>query len=267
MDSTAGKILGATARAGYFLENLRFSWNPLLFLDIFIVAVLFYWIYVFLKETRAMRILYGLLFIFSLFALGSLLKLTLLNWLLKSLMTMLFVAIPVVFQPELRTVLERVGRSNFLRERVGRGLGANTSEVVQAVLHLSERKIGGLIVLARQTGLREYIENGVLIDAKVSATVLLSIFFPRSPLHDGAVIISGGRILSARSTLPVSETPISSDLGTRHRAGIGLSEISDAVAIIISEETGQISLAVGGKLERRISEERLRNRLAGLLRF
>lgn len=215
-----------------------------------------------------MRILYGLGFLVALFAIGSLLNLTLLNWILKNLMTMLIVAIPVVFQPELRAVLERMGRSKLFSEKVfsRHDDSGVIEEIVTASKKMAERRVGGLIVLQRQTGLREYIENGVKIDAKVSSSLLLSIFFPHSPLHDGAVIISNNRIVSARSTLPVSDSNLHPDLGMRHKSGVGVTENSDAISIIVSEEAGSVSLAISGKLERRISEERLRNRLAALMR-
>lgn len=268
MEVFSGKILGVTERASYFLENLRLSSSPLFFVDIVIVTILFYGAFVFLKETRAMRILYGLLFLAILFTIGSFLHLVLLNWILQHLMTMLFVAIPVVFQPELRAALERVGRSKLFSERVlfRHDFSTVNSEVVAATRRLSEQKIGALIVIQRQTGLREYVENGIIVDAKVTSSLLVSIFFPRSPLHDGAVIITGDKIISARSTLPVSEVLMGRDLGMRHKAAVGITEDSDAVAIVVSEETGAVSLAVGGKMERKIQEDRLRNRLAALMR-
>lgn len=268
MEVISGKILGVSQSANYIFENLRLNSSPLLVVDILIVAILFYWVYVFLKETRAMRILYGLLFLLTLMALGKLLNLILLNWILKNLMTMLIVAIPVVFQPELRNALEKLGRSKLLGDLNLSKEGYNyvINEIVSAANTLSKQKIGALIIVARQTGLKEYIDNGVSLDATVSSDLLRSIFFPRSPLHDGAVIISGDKIISACSILPVSQVALSSNLGTRHKAGIGISEISDAVAIIVSEETGSISLAIGGKLDIRISEERLQNRLTSILR-
>ncbi len=264
-----GKILGVTERASYFIDNLRLGLNPLFFIDIIIVAILFYWAYIFLKETRAMRILYGFMFLVALLAIGAVLNLVLLNWILKNLMTMLVVAIPVVFQPELRSVLERVGRSKFLSDKVFSkdDYSSVINEILLAVKRLSEQKIGALIVLQRQTGLREYCENGIELDANISAQMLLSIFFPKSPLHDGAIIISGDKIISARSTLPVTDTDMSTDIGMRHKAAIGVTEGSDAVAIVVSEETGGVSLAVGGRLEKRISDERLKNRLIGLMRY
>ncbi len=268
IEPLAGKVLGASEQAKFFLENLRFTSSPLFVIDILIVSFLFYYVFVFLKETRAMRILYGLIFLIILMALGSLLNLVLLNWILKSLMAMLLVAIPVVFQPELRAVLEKVGRSRLLSERVfsKEDYGEVVSDVIFAAKYLSEKKIGGLIIFQRSDSLSDYIESGVAIDAKVSTQLLLSIFYPKSPLHDGAVVIVGDRIISARSILPVSEERLSPDLGMRHKSAVGVTENSDAVALIISEESGFISLSTYGKLERRISEERLRNRLIGLLR-
>jgi diadenylate cyclase len=264
----AEKILSASERARYFLENLKVSSSPLFIFDILIVAFLFYYVFIFLKETRAMRILYGFLFLIVLMALGNLLNLALLNWILKSLMAMLVVAIPVVFQPELRAVLERVGRSRFLGEKVfyKEDYGVVVAEVIATAKYLSEKKIGALIIFQRSDSLKDYIESGIEVDAKVTTQLLLSIFFPKSPLHDGAAIISGDRVVSARSILPVSDAKLNPDLGMRHKSAVGATENSDAVAIVVSEESGFISLAAYGKLERRISEERLRNRLLGLLR-
>lgn len=263
-----GKTLGVSDQTSYLLTNFKTVSVPLLVLDVLIVAVLFYWVYLFLRETRAIRILYGLFLLLILVAIGRLFNLILLNWLLQYLTTVLIVAIPVVFQPELRTALEKLGRAKFVGDLYPtkeRSINM-IDEVVAASMSLSKSKIGGLIVIQRQTGLREYIENGAAVNATVSRDMLLSIFFPKSPLHDGAAIIAGNRIVAARCILPVSTVPISSSLGTRHKSGVGVTENSDAVAIIISEETGTISISVGGKMERRINEERLRNRLVGLLR-
>jgi diadenylate cyclase len=197
---------------------------------------------------------------------GRLMNLVLLNWILQYIMAMLVVAIPIVFQPELRNALERLGRTRFIKD-FGRGTQLNVvNEVLAAVDILSKQKIGALIVFQRKTGLREYIERGAELDAVVSAELLLSIFFPRSPLHDGAVIISGSKIVAASVTLPVSDFEASSKMGTRHRAGLGITENSDAVSVIVSEETGNVSLAADGAIERRIGSDRLENRLRSLLR-
>ncbi len=263
-----GKILGVSDKATYFFSNLQMILNWTLILDVLIVSVLFYWAYLFLHETKAMRILYGLFILVALTAIGYLFNLLLLNWILRYLMAMLVVAIPIVFQPELRAALEKLGRTKFLSDLTfsKESNSRIIDEIANAVTDLAKQKIGCLIVLQRQTGLREYIETGIKLEAQVSGALLSSIFFPRSPLHDGAVILSGDKIVSAKSILPVSGASINPGLGTRHRAGLGVTEGSDAVSIIVSEETGSLSIAVGGKLERRISEERLRSRLSYLLR-
>lgn len=268
MELVSGKVLGVSDRANYFIENLKFNLSPLFVLDILVVAILLYWVYIFLKETRAMRILYGIVFLFALLALGRLLNLILLNWILRSLMTMLIVAIPVVFQPEMRAALEKLGRSKLLGELAltREDFSKIADEIVSAVYEMSKQKIGGLIVIKRQTGLREYIDNGLNINAIVSAKMILSIFFPKSPLHDGAVIISGDRIKSAGSVLPVTSSFTGGNIGTRHKAGIGITENSDAFSVIVSEETGSVSLAVGGKLEAKVTEERLRSKMMSLMR-
>ncbi len=263
-----GKVLGASEKVSYLFDNLRFNANLFFLVDIILVAVILYWVYVFLKETKAMTILYGLIFILILAAIGKVLDLILLNWLLKSLMTALIVAIPVVFQPELRTALERLGRSrligelNLPKERTLKLI----EDVISAVEHLSKTRTGALIVIKRQTGLKEYIDNGIPMNATVSSELLRSIFYPNSPLHDGAVIISGDKIISARSILPVSSAELNNDLGTRHKAGLGIAEDTDSISIIVSEEKGTISMAVNGKLEHKIEIERLKNRLMSYTR-
>lgn len=260
-----GQVLGAVDRVSYFWDSIRMSLTPFMAIDVLIVAIFIYWIYVFLRETRAMRIVYGFLFLGILAIIGRLFDLILLNWILKYLMTMLVVAIPVVFQPELRGVLERLGRARFISD-LGSLSRSNltklVNELASAAEVLSSQKTGALIVIQRQTGLKEYINNGIQIEAQVSAELLLSIFFPKSPLHDGATVIVGDKIIASSCTLPITEAPLEHlNLGTRHRAALSLSEISDAIVIIVSEETGQIALAVDGQLQKRISVETLRNQL------
>ena len=267
MDSFPGKVLGISERSAYIFENIKNFSTPFFVLDILIVALLLYGAYLFLHETRAMRILYGIIVLLAVALLGRYFNLVLLNWILKYLMTMLVVAIPIVFQPELRTALEKLGRARFISDfSLSKESSKVIEDIIAAVGILSKQKIGALIVIQRQTGLREYIENGIELNAQISRDLLLSIFFPKSPLHDGAVFIVEDRVVSARSTLPVSETYANPALGTRHRAGIGITEESDAISIIVSEETGIVSVAVGGKLERRIPEDRLKNRLVALMR-
>lgn len=266
--NSSGTVLGASQKAVNYFSYLTPSLDWSLVFDILIVSIIFYWIFLFLRETRAMRILYGLILLLVLMAIGHFFNLILLNWILKYSMAMLVVAIPIVFQPELRAALEKLGRTKFLGELAFTKEKSSEviNDVVSVAFNFSKQKTGCLIVLQRQTGLREYIETGIILNAQISKQLLNSIFYPRSPLHDGAVILSGNKILSAQSILPVSAATLSSGLGTRHRAGLGITENSDAISVIVSEETGTVSLAVSGKLERRISEERLKNRLQYLMK-
>lgn len=266
MDVVSGKILGVAEKASYFFGGINLNSWPIILLDIIIVTTIFYWAYLFVRETKAIRIVYGLFFLLALMLLGRLMNLVLLNWILKYIMTMLVVAIPVVFQPELRNALEKLGRSKILADFSEKTSSDVVEEIVKSIGFLTKQRIGGLIIIQRKTGLRDYIEKGVAIDAVVSSELLLSIFFPKSPLHDGAVIVVGGKIVAASVSLPVSEADFNTKTGMRHRAGVGITENSDAIAIIISEETGTVSLAVGGQIERRLGDERLKDRLIALLR-
>lgn len=260
-------VSNITSRAEGVFSALTLKFWPLVILDIIIVSILIYWVYLFLRQTRAIRIVYGLLVLIILMLLGRLMDLVLLNWILQYVMAMLVVAIPVVFQPELRNALEKLGRTGLLTD-----FNKPTSredvyeQILIAVKNLSSQKIGALIVLQRKTGLRDYFERGIVINANVSAEILTSIFYPKSPLHDGAVIVTGQKIISASVMLPVTEREFSAKYGSRHRAAVGITESSDAISIVVSEETGAVSLAVGGELERRISDDRLKNRLLALMR-
>lgn len=262
MESVSGKILGASYKAGYFLDGLKASSWPFAILDIIIVAFLLYSAYLLIRETRAIRILYGLVLLLVLMGVGYLLNLVLLNWILKYVMTMLVVAIPIVFQPELRSALEKLGRNSLIKEfGVSIGGGNYLEELIRALSYFSKERIGALIIIQRQTGLREYVEKGVAINGDITSELLTTIFYPKSPLHDGAVIIAEGQIEAAAVMLPVAEGEFSTQLGSRHRAAIGITEYSDAVAIVVSEETGAISISVGGKLERRMSIEKVKSKL------
>lgn len=266
MESVSGKILGASYKAGYFLDGMKASSWPFAILDILIVAFLLYSAYLLIRETRAIRILYGLIFLLMLAGMGYLLNLVLLNWLLKYVMTILVVAIPIVFQPELRNGLEKLGRSGLIKELSNSVSGDSYfEELLKAISYFSKERTGALIVIQRRTGLRDYVEKAVLINGDVSSDLLLSIFFPKSPLHDGAVVIADGQIEAAAVMLPVAEGDFSAQLGSRHRAAIGITENSDAVAIVVSEETGGISIATGGKLERRMALDKVRSKLTRLI--
>jgi len=266
--SLSSQLVTVWDKIYYFFLGLQINFSANVLVDVAIVAFFFYWIYLFLRETRALRILYGFLILILAMLIANIFNMILLNFILRYLTTALVVAIPIVFQPELRQALEKIGRPRFWADiQLSRDdFSKLLDEIALTSEQFSKQKIGALIVLQRSTGLREYIENGIRIDAKVSAGILSSIFFPKSPLHDGAVIIVGQRVLSASSILPVADIESGRNLGTRHRAAIGISQVSDAVVIVVSEETGSISIAVAGSLERRINPERLRQRLSRLLR-
>ncbi|MBE3586065.1 MAG: TIGR00159 family protein [Thermoanaerobacter sp.] len=239
-------------------------------IDILIVALVLYRLILLIKGTRAVQLLKGLAVLLVATALSSWLDLYTVHWLLQQAMTALVVALPIVFQPELRRALEKLGEGRFLTSSLiyqGEADRSRTiSQVVRAASLLSRQRIGALIVLERATGLEEYIDTGIKIDGLVTAELLLNIFEPNTPLHDGAVIIRGDRVASAACLLPLTESPdVATGLGTRHRAGIGITEVSDALAVIVSEETGIISLAVEGVLARNLDERALADRLAGAL--
>ncbi len=240
------------------------TFRPAAILDIIIVALLFYWLYILVRQTRAIRILYGIIFLFLLWFIGRALNLTTLNYILNYLVTATIVAIPVVFQPELRAALEKLGRPQIVSDlrRLRRPENESPVNIIsEATEILAHRKIGAIIIVARKTGLREFIEAGVRLDARLSTELILSIFSPQSALHDGAAIIQDNRIVAAKVILPLSDNKFDYHLGTRHRAGVGLTAQSDAVAIIVSEERGEISFAIDGILEPNLNEEALRKKL------
>lgn len=262
------KVLGASDRANYFLNQFNFKNHPFEILDILLVAVLIYWVYLILKETRAMRILYGIAILAVVMILGRLLQLQALNFLLTFVLAGLVVAIPVVFQPELRAALEKLGRAKFVGD-FGK-LKTNkiediVGEIVAAADFFGKNQRGALIVLTRQTGLRDIIQKGVKLDAIVSRQLLINIFTPKSPLHDGAVIISGDKIIAANCWLPLTEQEFNLNLGTRHRAAVGISLETDAIVLVVSEETGKISLVVEGNLTTNLSSFQLKDLLVKLL--
>lgn len=262
-----GQVLGISNEVVSALGHFNLYDNPFAFIDILIVSLLFYWIYFFLRETRAMRILYGIAVLGILLVLGRLLDLTLLNFVMRYLVASILVAIPIVFQPELRAALERLGRTRFVSSNLALARRfdphSTIETVVKTVIGLSRRKVGALIVLAGQTGLRDFIETGVELNADLSRELLWNIFTPKTPLHDGAVIIIGNKIAAASARLPLSEEQYAETMGTRHRAAIGLSAQTDALAIVVSEESGRVSMASGGVLIQDLTEKALRERLQG----
>ena len=224
--------------------------------DILIVAVLVYNLIKILRGTRAEQLSKGIIFILVLTQISESLELYTINWILSHLITLGMVAILIVFQPELRRGLEFIGRSSSIRKGMGLGTkrtNAMAAEIASAVGSLSRQKIGALIVIERQTGLSEIADTGTSLDAFISSGLLINIFIPNTPLHDGAVIIRGDRIVAAACFLPLTDNRnLAKDLGTRHRAAIGMSERSDSLSIIVSEETGAISTAENGKISRHI---------------
>lgn len=250
-----------------FATNLR--WQDLL--DIMLVSVVLYRLFLLIKGTRAVQLLRGVLLLLVAYLLSRIFQLNTITWLVQSAATMIIVAIPVVFQPELRRALSLLGQGELFKgDLFGKNApeaGRLIDELVMAVRTLSSRKIGALIIVERQTGLNEFVETGTPIQAVVTAELLTSIFFPNSPLHDGAVILRGDRIVAAGAVLPLSEASRRSQkrpIGTRHRAALGLSETTDALAVVVSEETGVISVAQLGQLQRHLTEDDLRTLLATL---
>lgn len=252
------------------LLNMLPDINFINVLDILVVALLIYRLILQIRGTRAVQLIKGLVVLLIAGTISRWLGLYTINWILDKVMAMVIVAIPVVFQPELRRALERLGRGKFFARPLyflgEEAAGRLVNELVRAVTMMSKKKTGALIVLEQETGIYDYMETGVKIDGVISGELLLNIFMPNTPLHDGAVIIRGERAVAAGCFLPLSENPdLSKELGTRHRAGIGITEHSDAVVLVVSEETGIISIAREGKLTRHLDENTLREYLEDLL--
>ena len=237
-------------------------------LDIAIVAYLFYKLSAFLRDTRAGTLIKGILLLLVFSWLSAVMQLNTINYLLRNLMQFGIMAFLVVFQPELRRALEKVGRTNFSKFFSGEKDDVETtaSEIAAAAVAMSSRRIGALIVLERGTKIGDIIRTGCEIDSKVSSELLINIFIPNTPLHDGAVVIRENRILVARCILPLTyNETLSHEFGTRHRAALGLSENSDAAVIVVSEETGKISFTLNGNMSRNYTEETLKKAIMKVL--
>lgn len=238
--------------------------------DIAVVAYFLYTLYQILKNTRAATLVKGLLILLIIMMGSRWMNLHVITWLMEKSMTVILVALPVVFQPELRRALEQIGRGKWFHkggsELDEAEFETMLSNVTNATVAMSRRKLGALMVFERNTGLEERIETGTAVDGLLSEALLLNIFEKDTPLHDGAVIIRGKRIVAASCLLPLTENRnLSQDLGTRHRAGIGVSEQSDAVVLIVSEETGTISIARNGELMRYLHADDVREILRDAL--
>jgi diadenylate cyclase len=235
-------------------------------LDILIIAAIFFALLMALRGTTAMTLLRGgVVIVCLLFLLGRLLDLSVVNFIIRNSIPGLLLGLIVIFQPEIRRALERAGRTS-IRALVSNTDRTATAEAVSsAVLELSRRRHGAIIVIERSTGLEDYIETGIRLDAELTPKLLEGIFFPNSPLHDKAVIIRGARIIAASCTLPLAEGAGAARLGTRHRAGLGVTERTDAVSVVVSEESGDISVATDGRLIRLRDDARVQPTLEALI--
>jgi diadenylate cyclase len=254
----------------------RLNWLSLL--DLFLVTAIFFGILLAVRDTQAMVLLRGVIFVIILLSLlTSLVNLPAFSWLINTTLPALLLAIPVIFAPELRRAMERLGRAGssaiIFRQfaRSQETMQTSIRAVVTAAARLSARQHGALIILQRNDSLREYVRTGVQLDAGVTPELLLQVFYPNTPLHDGAVIIADGRVSGAACVMPLSASGILNrsperQMGLRHRAALGISEASDAIALVVSEETGSISIAHGGRMIRRLDSERLENILLAFFR-
>ena len=242
--------------------------------DILIIAYIFYKIFMFIKDTRAEQVLKGIVLLFVATQISKIFKLHTLYWLLIKALDLGFIAALIIFQPELRAGLEHIGRTKFnffqknnvsvSEEKFNR----TVEEIVEALYSLSRQKIGALIILERNTKIGDIINTGTSIDGEVSRQLLINIFIPNTPLHDGAVVIRESQIKAAACFLPLTQSKdLSKELGTRHRAAIGVSEVSDCISLIVSEETGDVSIAKSGKIYRKISKDRMINILRSNLKI
>lgn len=243
-------------------ELMFIVWKPVI--EIAILWFIIYRLLAFVKGTRAVQVLRGIIIIIIIFFLTQKLGFDVINWIFAKLFALSVIAFLIVFQPELRSGLARIGRekvfgSIITEERV-------IEEIAKSASMLSKKKIGAILAIQREVNLEPYMESGVTIDSNVTSELLNTIFMPNTPLHDGGVIIHGDRIIAAGCLFPLTQNPdVSKLLGTRHRAAIGLTEETDAVCIIVSEETGAVSVANAGKLTRDLDRERLINHLRALL--
>lgn len=247
------------------LRGIFMTIGPLDVLDILLVAIIFYKMYEMLEDTRAITIVKGLIVLMVLTMAANLMELHAIYWMLQKFVTLLFVALPIVFQPELRRTLEHLGqgrffgKSVFLNDEEARSL---VKELDSAVFRLSRQKIGALIVIEREMGLNDICASGIQIDGLVTADFLMNVFIPNTPLHDGAIVIRGKRLIAAGCLLPLTDNhSLSSELGTRHRAAIGLSEQCDALVVVVSEETGIVSVCEEGRIVRSLDSEQLHSYL------
>ncbi|MEK9133076.1 MAG: diadenylate cyclase CdaA [Patescibacteria group bacterium] len=251
-------IDGLSEFAKNFWANLNVSQYSTLqvAVDILLVAILFYWLIMIIRGSRATNIILGLLVLGLVFAVSKWLNLLALGWLLDRLLTVILVAIPIIFQQELRRGLEKLGKTKFFLAREAMEIDFIRSEIIEACVEMAHHKTGALIVFRDEVNLKEYIDTGVVLSAKISKELLLSIFHPGGSLHDGAVIIDQNQIVAAGCVLPHSFKEYGHKFGTRHKAALGLSETTDAKVLVVSEQRGTVSFVADGSIEEDISPER-----------
>jgi diadenylate cyclase len=239
------------------------GWRDLL--DVAIVSLVLYRLLLVVRGTKAAQMLLGLLVLLVASIVSRYTHLYTLDWILQGFWAYIVIALIIIFQPEIRRALAKMGETPFLKAFTSAEELRGLEEIVRAAISLADRKIGALMVIERETELKDFVELGTPLDARVSRELLMSIFHPASPIHDGAVVIKGNRVVAAGCFLPMAFTPtVSKDLGTRHRAALGLTEETDAVVIIVSEETGSVSMAVKGKLDTRLDMGTLRDTLTDM---
>jgi diadenylate cyclase len=257
------------------LSNLHMPtihWTDIV--EIIILTFVAYHILVWIKNTRAWALLKGVVVIAVFILIAAVFKMNTILWIVSNVFSIAAIAIVVVLQPELRKALEELGRKNFFssilsfdggKSEDGRFSDRTINEIVKASVEMGKAKTGALIVIEQEQSLNEYERTGIDIDALISSQLLINIFEHNTPLHDGAIIVRGNRIISATCYLPLSDNmALSKELGTRHRAGVGISEVTDSLTVIVSEENGKISVAYGGQLERGLDAERLKTRLSDI---
>lgn len=248
------------------LVDLVASFDISSMVDIVIVGGALYWLLLLLRGTAAMSVLRGAAVLLVVaFLLARIFDLVVLNWLLRNALTGLVLAVVIIFQSDIRRALERLGRTGIWGLASNRRIEPHVLElIISSILKLARDNVGALVVLERDTGLADVIEVGIAVNARVGGELLETLFFPGTPMHDGAVVIQRGRILAAGCTLPLSSRVMASRFGTRHRAGLGLTETTDAVVLITSEERGEVSLAANGRLVSPVNERQLRVQLETL---
>ncbi|MDQ0220154.1 TIGR00159 family protein [Peribacillus cavernae] len=244
------------------LSNFTFLDYIVNFIDILVVWFVIYRLLMVIRGTKAVQLLRGIFVIVVVHSLSSLIGLNTLGWLMQQAMTWGFLAIIIIFQPELRRALEQLGRGKLFTRGAGQEEEEQdrlVEEIIKAASYMAKRRIGALISIERETGLSDYIETGIPLGSHISSELLINIFIPNTPLHDGAVILQNNQVAAAACYLPLSESPfISKELGTRHRAAIGVSEVTDCITVVVSEETGGISLTKNGELHRELDQDTFR---------